>query len=124
MGLMKKRLARSHAYLVAFVGLLALSSACGGDSGGSSGDGDSGDGDTAAGDGDFAPGDGDFAPGDGDGDDGPPVTFENPLTDPTTGPAAGYAEGGCDVPEAAGPEDSSNPTTVVGDGIRADSVPR
>lgn len=46
----------------------------------------------------------------------PHVTFENPLTDPASGPPAGNPDGGCGVPASAGPEDSSNPTTVVGDG--------
>lgn len=42
--------------------------------------------------------------------------FENPLTDPADGPAAGNPDGGCDVPDEARPEDVSNPRTVVGDG--------
>lgn len=46
----------------------------------------------------------------------PNVIFENPLTDPSSGPPAGNPDGGCAVPASAGPEDTSNPTTVVGDG--------
>ncbi|HSC89139.1 MAG TPA: hypothetical protein VLC09_17775 [Polyangiaceae bacterium] len=56
--------------------------------------------------------------GDGAGDDtdGPTVDVENPLTDPASGPPAGYLEGDCPIPEAAGTEDVTTPTTVVGDG--------
>jgi hypothetical protein len=50
------------------------------------------------------------------GESGETVVVENPLTDPESGPAAGYAEGGCDVPVEGGLEDTSSPTTVVGDG--------
>ncbi len=41
---------------------------------------------------------------------------DNPLTNPTDGPPAGYEEGGCLVPSSALPEDVSEPTTVVGTG--------
>ena len=44
------------------------------------------------------------------------VEVENPLTDPESGPPAGNLEGMCSIPAAAGLEDSSNPTTVVGSG--------
>jgi len=44
------------------------------------------------------------------------TSVENPLTDPEDGPAAGNPDGGCDVPAAAGLEDSSNPDHVIGDG--------
>jgi hypothetical protein len=47
------------------------------------------------------------------------VAVDNPLTDPTEGPAAGNPEGGCEVPAEAAPADSSNPTTVVGTGTAA-----
>lgn len=40
----------------------------------------------------------------------------NPLTDPEDGPAAGYADGTCPIPEEAGLEDVSSPDNVVGDG--------
>jgi hypothetical protein len=40
----------------------------------------------------------------------------NPLTDPEDGPPAGNPDGECAIPAAAGLEDSSNPTQVVGDG--------
>ncbi len=51
----------------------------------------------------------------GCGDDGG-VTFHNPLENPADGPPAGYAEGSCSVPAAAGPEDVSTPDQVVGTG--------
>jgi hypothetical protein len=41
---------------------------------------------------------------------------ETPLTDPASGPAAGNPEGDCVVPDEAGLEDVSSPTSVVGDG--------
>ena len=44
------------------------------------------------------------------------VEVENPLTDPASGPPAGNSEGGCGVPAAAAPADTSNPTSVIGDG--------
>lgn len=44
------------------------------------------------------------------------VEVDNPLTDPEDGPPAGNPDGDCPVPAEAAPEDSSNPTTVVGDG--------
>jgi hypothetical protein len=44
------------------------------------------------------------------------VVVPNPLTDPSAGPAAGNAMGGCDVPADAGLADVSQPKTVVGDG--------
>lgn len=49
------------------------------------------------------------------GADAPP----NPLTNPTDGPPAGNASGGCSVPAAAQLEDVSSPTTVVGTGTAA-----
>jgi hypothetical protein len=92
---------RSYSFLAYGFGLsLLLAStavACGGEGGGGDGDGD---GDSS---------------GDGDGD-GPPVMVDNPLTNPASGPPAGNAGGGCDIPAAAGLEDSSTPTTVVGNG--------
>lgn len=39
-----------------------------------------------------------------------------PATNPDDGPAAGNPDGKCDVPAEAQPEDTSSPTTVVGDG--------
>jgi hypothetical protein len=56
---------------------------------------------------------------DGGDDGGPPTDVPNPLDMPAEGPAAGNPgnpDGDCDVPAAGGLEDSSNPTTVVGDG--------
>lgn len=44
------------------------------------------------------------------------VHVENPLTDPEDGPPAGNPDASCSTPAAAGPEDSSNPDHVVGDG--------
>ena len=44
------------------------------------------------------------------------VDVDNPLTDPTEGPPAGNAEGGCAIPAEAGPEDTSSPDHVVGTG--------
>jgi hypothetical protein len=44
------------------------------------------------------------------------VEVPNPLTDPDDGPPAGNPDGTAEVPAEAGLEDSSNPTTVVGDG--------
>ena len=40
----------------------------------------------------------------------------DPGTNPEDGPAAGNPDGKCDVPDEAKAEDTSNPTTVVGDG--------
>ncbi len=45
--------------------------------------------------------------------------FDNPLADPTDGPAAGNPDGNCNVPAEAGPSDVTSPTTVVGDGTAA-----
>ena len=45
-----------------------------------------------------------------------PIDVDNPLTDPESGPPAGNLDGMCEVPDAAGPADVSNPTTIVGDG--------
>ena len=47
---------------------------------------------------------------------GKTIEVNNPLDHPEDGPAAGNPDGDCDVPAEAGPEDVSNPTTVVGDG--------
>jgi hypothetical protein len=41
---------------------------------------------------------------------------DNPLTDPSSGPPAGNPDGNCEIPAAAGLEDVTSPTTVVGDG--------
>lgn len=41
-----------------------------------------------------------------------------PGTDPEGGPAPGNPDGHCDVPDEAKEEDTSNPTTVVGDGTK------
>lgn len=41
-----------------------------------------------------------------------------PGTNPEDGPPPGNPDGKCDVPAEAGPEDTSNPTTVVGDGTK------
>jgi hypothetical protein len=56
--------------------------------------------------------------GDGGNGTGGSVEVPNPLTNPEDGPPAGNpnAEATCDVPAAAGLEDVSSPTTVVGDG--------
>ncbi len=97
----------------------------------SSGDGDSGSGDSgsdSSGDGDptstAGDGDGESSSGNGGGDsgsssgdgDGGSTSVDNPLTDPDDGPAAGWSEGNCDIPNEAGLEDVSTPTTVVGTG--------
>lgn len=50
------------------------------------------------------------------GESGETVEVENPLTDPESGPPAGYPDGSCAIPVEAGLEDSSSPDTVVGDG--------
>jgi hypothetical protein len=47
------------------------------------------------------------------------VDVDNPLTDPKDGPPAGNPDGDCDIPAEAGLEDSTTPTTVVGDGTPA-----
>ncbi len=47
---------------------------------------------------------------------GPVINVDNPLANPDDGKPAGNPDGTCDIPMAAGPADSSNPTTVVGDG--------
>lgn len=41
------------------------------------------------------------------------------ISNPDDGPAAGNPDGNCDVPAEAQPEDTSSPTTVVGDGTAA-----
>ncbi|MFZ5439172.1 MAG: hypothetical protein ACOZQL_04145 [Myxococcota bacterium] len=46
------------------------------------------------------------------------ASFENPLTNPLSGPPAGNAEGKCAVPPEAAPADVSRPTTVVGTGTK------
>src|SRR3954470_19792340 len=43
----------------------------------------------------------------------------NPNTNPDDGPPAGNPDGHCTVPAEAQAEDTSNPTTVVGDGTPA-----
>ena len=50
---------------------------------------------------------------------GSPVDVPNPNADPDEGPPAGNPEGDCDIPAEAGLVDTSNPTTVVGDGTPA-----
>lgn len=47
---------------------------------------------------------------------GETVDVENPLTDPEEGPPAGNTDADCEIPEEAGLEDVSSPTTVVGAG--------
>ncbi len=47
------------------------------------------------------------------------VDVPNPLTNPNDGPRAGTASALCGVPEEAGLEDVTSPTTVVGDGTPA-----
>lgn len=42
-----------------------------------------------------------------------------PITDPSGGPVAGNPNGACSIPGEAQPEDTSNPTTVIGDGTPA-----
>jgi len=54
-------------------------------------------------------------------DAGPPrdagsVDASNPLTNPDDGPPAGNLDGDCTIPVEAGPEDTSSPDSVVGDG--------
>jgi hypothetical protein len=49
---------------------------------------------------------------------GSSIEVDNPLTKPAEGPPAGY-NGGAPIPEAAGPEDSSKPATIVGEGTPA-----
>lgn len=49
----------------------------------------------------------------------PGIDVDNPLDDPRDGPPAGNPNGTCPIPAEAGPEDSSNPRTVVGDGTPA-----
>jgi hypothetical protein len=50
------------------------------------------------------------------GDDAGGVSFPNPLAHPADGPPAGWAEGHCAIPAAAGPGDVSTPDHVVGTG--------
>jgi hypothetical protein len=65
---------------------------------------------------DGLPGDGEAgAPADGSSGGGGSVIVDNPLTDPENGPPAGH-DGGAAIPAEAAPEDSSSPTTIVGDG--------
>jgi hypothetical protein len=47
------------------------------------------------------------------------VDPQNPLTNPDDGPPAGHADGDCPIPAEAGPEDTSTPDRVVGDGTPA-----
>ena len=47
------------------------------------------------------------------------VDVDNPLANPADGPPAGNPDGHCAIPAEAAPEDSSTPTTVVGDGTAA-----
>lgn len=47
---------------------------------------------------------------------GPPVDAYFPPTDPETGPPAGNPDGDYPIPAEAGPEDTSSPDHVVGDG--------
>ncbi|MFK7990081.1 MAG: hypothetical protein AB8I08_28945 [Sandaracinaceae bacterium] len=49
-------------------------------------------------------------------DAGPGVDASNPLTNPDDGPPAGNPDGPCDIPAEAGPEDTSSPDRVIGDG--------
>ncbi|MEZ4402450.1 MAG: hypothetical protein R3B06_20675 [Kofleriaceae bacterium] len=51
------------------------------------------------------------------GDDG--VHVDNPLADPADGPPAGNPDGRCAIPAEAAPADTSQPTTIVGDGTPA-----
>jgi len=44
---------------------------------------------------------------------------EDPGTDPGDGPPAGNPDGSCDVPAEAAAEDTSSPSTVIGDGTPA-----
>ncbi|MGE0788618.1 MAG: hypothetical protein AB7S26_23305 [Sandaracinaceae bacterium] len=52
-------------------------------------------------------------------DAGPPVDPHNPLTNPEDGPPAGNQDGDCAIPAEAGPEDTSSPDHVIGDGTPA-----
>lgn len=49
----------------------------------------------------------------------PGTVIDNPLDDPSDGPPAGNPNGTCPVPAEAGPEDTSSPTAIVGDGTPA-----
>ena len=51
--------------------------------------------------------------------DSGPIDANNPLTNPTDGPAAGNPDGRCDIPAQAGLADTSHPDHVVGDGTPA-----
>lgn len=51
--------------------------------------------------------------------DAGPTDANNPLTNPTDGPAAGNPDGTCDIPAGAGLADSSRPDHVVGTGTAA-----
>ncbi len=44
------------------------------------------------------------------------VDAANPLTNPDDGPPAGNPDGTCPIPAEAGPEDTSSPDHVIGDG--------
>ena len=79
---------------------LALAACSGDDGGGGGGDTDGGVA-TAGG---------------GAGLDAGSVDAGNPLTDPESGPRAGTEDAVCSIPPEAGPEDTSTPDTVVGDG--------
>jgi hypothetical protein len=57
--------------------------------------------------------------GGGSGIDAGPSDANNPLTNPSDGPAAGNPDGTCDIPAGAGLADSSHPTHVVGTGTAA-----
>lgn len=46
----------------------------------------------------------------------PAAIVDNPLTNPQQGPPAGNLEGNCEIPLAAGTEDTSQPDIVVGNG--------
>jgi hypothetical protein len=89
--------------LVALAGALAAIGACGdGDAAGNASGGRGGNGATG---------------GKSGADAG--VDVENPLTNPESGPPAGNPDGKCAIPAEAGPEDTSNPDRVVGNGTPA-----
>lgn len=96
-----------------------LASATGCDDGAGGGGSDGGAGDTGSGSGATSgsgASSGDGGTSSGDGGTGGGTDIDNPLTNPEDGPPAGWSEGDCAVPDEAGLEDVSNPTTVVGTG--------
>jgi len=96
----------AHFTALGALSLTIAATGCGDDQGGG-GDGGAGSSGTGTGN-----------SGTGNSGTGGSVDVPNPLTDPESGPPAGNQnpEASCDIPAAAGLEDVSNPTTVVGTG--------